>query len=103
MNEKQEKFLESVPQSSVRIVTRAFERTGGRANAIKAFCLVCLGFSRNDIRECTAHTCPLHPWRPFQKATPGDVTPDDDTFDIDQDQEDDDDTFAIDVDEDDEL
>lgn len=99
MNEKQAKFMAGVPQSCVRIVAKAFEREGGRANAIKAFCLVCLNYNRKDIRECTAPTCPLYPWRPYQaKSTAVDATlsdveidDEDDTFDLPEDNVDDED------------
>lgn len=35
--------------------------------AIKAFCLNCVGDIRKDIRECTARQCPLFIYRPYQK------------------------------------
>jgi len=35
----------------------------GRAEAIKWFCFECMGFSRVDIKDCTAPTCPLYVFR----------------------------------------
>jgi hypothetical protein len=34
--------------------------------AIKQFCLNCVGDVRKDIRECTATKCPLYIYRPYQ-------------------------------------
>lgn len=34
--------------------------------AIRAHCLECMGWSRNDIPGCTAGACALFPYRPFQ-------------------------------------
>lgn len=70
MNEQQKSHLETVPVSAVRIVERAYQRTGGRSNAIKAMCLHCTGYDRKAVKECTGLTCPLHPWRPYQVNGP---------------------------------
>lgn len=35
--------------------------------AIKAQCLECIGFERQDITDCTSYACPLWNFRPFQK------------------------------------
>lgn len=67
MHEKQSDYLENVPPSATGILERAFSRTGGRANAVKAKCLQCCNYVREEVRECTVLLCPLHPWRPFQR------------------------------------
>lgn len=87
MNDQQQKHLTTVPDSAVGIVKRAYERNGGRANAIKAMCLHCVGYTRNDVRNCTSGTCPLHPWRPYQPKPDGSLSTDlqDDEFDPDLD------------------
>ena len=66
--EKVEKYLAAIPVSARGIVTRAMGKTGGRMNAIKAKCLDCCHFNREEVRLCATVTCPLNPWRPFQKA-----------------------------------
>lgn len=68
MTETQTAYLATVPESLRGIVRRAYERTGGRSNAIKAMCLHCTGYSRQSVRECASVLCPLHPWRPLQPA-----------------------------------
>ena len=60
------KYLEGVPVSARGVVSRAHMKTGGRMNAIKAKCLDCSNWQRDEIAECRVLTCPLHPWRPFQ-------------------------------------
>lgn len=37
-----------------------------RNQAIKAFCLECMGYSRPDVRDCGTKSCPLWKFRPFQ-------------------------------------
>lgn len=48
------------------IMRRALDGTGGRANAIKAFCLHCTGDLRDQVTNCTAPACPLFAYRPYQ-------------------------------------
>jgi len=36
--------------------------------AVSAFCLDCLGLAPDEIRRCTAPTCPLRTVRPYQKG-----------------------------------
>lgn len=36
--------------------------------AIKAFCMSCVGDIREDVRNCTSTKCPLYIYRPFQKG-----------------------------------
>lgn len=107
MNERQSAHLATVPSSALNIVTKAYERTGGRANAIKAMCLHCTGYSRRDVRECTGHICPLHPWRPYQVKSGETDVDDDDLLALpdaeDNDEDDDDDLLALPADDDDEL
>jgi hypothetical protein len=61
-----ERYLDGVPTSAKGIVTRAHRKTGGRQNAIKAKCLDCCNWDRDEVANCTVLVCPLHPWRPFQ-------------------------------------
>lgn len=37
-----------------------------RANAVKLFCLECVGYVRKDVTNCTAPLCPLFAWRPYR-------------------------------------
>ena len=41
-----------------------------RANAVKLFCLECVGYVRTDVTGCTATQCPLWTWRPYQAKAP---------------------------------
>lgn len=36
--------------------------------AIKAFCLHCVGDIRVEVTKCTARQCPLYIYRPYQKG-----------------------------------
>lgn len=66
MNERQQVYLTTVPASAAGIFERAFGGSASRANAIKAKCLACTNFQRDEVRECPTVLCPLHPIRPFQ-------------------------------------
>ncbi len=36
-------------------------------NAIKSFCLECMGWQRNEVSRCSTIDCPLNLYRPFRK------------------------------------
>lgn len=49
----------------------AFSSLTGKASrtqAIKAKCLECCCWQREEVRVCSIKTCPLNPIRPFQKS-----------------------------------
>jgi hypothetical protein len=62
------KVIADAPVSARGILVRALDGTGGRKNAIAAMCLYCTGYDRETVRSCTAWSCPLWQWRPFQPA-----------------------------------
>ena len=65
MNKWQDKVLNEAPRAYRRTFERAY--TGKSRNAaIRAFCLHCVGFLKNEVRDCTSYGCPLHPYRPYQ-------------------------------------
>jgi hypothetical protein len=37
-----------------------------RTAAVKAFCLECVGWQRNEVKECSSVECPLYLYRPFK-------------------------------------
>jgi hypothetical protein len=37
-----------------------------RALAVKVFCIMCVGYVRQEVRLCSSPECPLYPYRPFQ-------------------------------------
>ena len=40
-----------------------------RRAAIKAFCLECVCWQKEEVRLCTALACPLYPYRPYQSGS----------------------------------
>lgn len=64
------KYAQSVPEGSRPGYLRACAGEGSPRSAIKAFCLFCVGYVRQDVAQCQAFTCPLHAFRPFQ-TSPG--------------------------------
>jgi hypothetical protein len=59
-------YLASVPASARGIVGRAFAGKAAPRGAIKAMCLTCSNFERDEIADCAVILCPLHSYRPFQ-------------------------------------
>jgi hypothetical protein len=65
----QENLLKSVPASQKSLFIGVFSGKRGRTDAMRAKCLDCVGFARNEVRECRVTACPLWRIRPFQKST----------------------------------
>ena len=65
--EKQEKVIAEAPNSAKKSLREAFSATASPRRAIKTFCLICTGYDRTAIQECSAWTCPLWAYRPFQE------------------------------------
>jgi hypothetical protein len=42
--------------------------TSSRKWAIVAFCQECVGYDRDQLKNCSSPTCPLYKWRPYQKS-----------------------------------
>jgi hypothetical protein len=53
-----------MPRSYRRTYDRALSGNSLRA-AVKAQCLECMGWQREEVRVCTAYPCPLWPYRDY--------------------------------------
>ena len=73
--ESQSRQLDQCQVSRKKILERSFLGTASPRNAIKAFCMQCVGYQDvvNCIGGCTASGCALWAYRPFQA---GDVETD---------------------------
>jgi hypothetical protein len=58
--------LKNVPDSFKNIMLNAFLGKNTNSKSLKAKCLECSGFDREEIRNCTVWTCPLHKVRPYK-------------------------------------
>lgn len=67
MNKDQQKVINECPTSYRGYFERAYEGNS-RADAIRAFCLRCVGYLRDEVKHCSSHGCPLHPYRPYQNG-----------------------------------
>ena len=61
-----ERVIADAPESVKKLLSRAFSGSASPRAAIKAQCLVCVGYERDSIRNCTGYSCPLWKYRPFQ-------------------------------------
>jgi len=60
-----ERALET-PEKCLNTYLKAM-RGRSRGAAVKAFCQMCMGYVRREIRECSDPACPLYPYRPYQE------------------------------------
>lgn len=70
-----EAAIRNAPPSTRRVLQRAYSGTS-RTAAVKAMCLMCVGYVRADVRHCSSLACPLHPYRPYQSGDADDDAPD---------------------------
>jgi hypothetical protein len=62
-----DKNLATLPVIYQKVALDAHNGTCSPRSAIKAKCLECVGYVRADITNCTAPTCALYQYRPYQK------------------------------------
>jgi hypothetical protein len=60
--------LPTVPPKFRKQYLRVLSGKASPRVAIKINCLECVGFSANEVKECTALACPMHRYRPFQTS-----------------------------------
>ena len=51
-----------------KVMQKAYQGTASPRSAIKAQCLICVGYDRGTITHCTGYSCPLWAYRPYQIA-----------------------------------
>jgi hypothetical protein len=62
-----EKVISEASESAKNTLREAFSGYASPRKAIKAMCLTCVGYDRQEIKNCSAHGCPLWKYRPFQE------------------------------------
>ncbi len=65
--EKIARRLEEIPKKYRRIYKKAVE-SRSKSAAVKALCLECVCWQKNEIINCSCLTCPLYGVRPFIKS-----------------------------------
>ena len=55
-------YVDEYPPSTRESYRRAMEGRSRKA-AIRAFCVMCMGYQPHHVRGCTAPGCPLYPYR----------------------------------------
>ena len=66
---RQEQIRKQVTDASPlyrQVMLKAYNGTAAPRSAIKAQCLVCVGYVRDDVTHCTGYSCPLWAYRPYQ-------------------------------------
>ena len=58
--------VKHIPKPYQAVYCKAMEGRSLRA-AINAKCQDCTGWQRKEIEDCLVSTCPLYPYRPYQK------------------------------------
>lgn len=70
MNDVQKKRLEDCTDMHRGLLGRVYSGNRSMRDAIDAFCLQCVGYHMDDVRNCTAIGCPLWQLRPYQVDPP---------------------------------
>ena len=60
--------LPEVPRKHRRLYLKVMKGEASPRQCIKAMCLECMGWQRNDVAHCTAIACPLYRLRPFKAS-----------------------------------
>jgi hypothetical protein len=60
-------YLRGVPDGCKRLYVSALTMKLSTKQAIKAKCMDCASFQKEEITECSVKTCPLYAYRPYQK------------------------------------
>jgi hypothetical protein len=67
-DERAQQFIKEVPPKYQATIRRAvIDGKASPRQAIKAQCLACVGFVREDVTNCTSAMCPLWHHRPYQQ------------------------------------
>jgi len=67
---KQENYLRCVAEDypgRIGLFRDVFTQRTSRAKAMRAMCLACCYFDRENIAYCVASECPLWLWRPYKE------------------------------------
>jgi len=59
-------YLKLVPDSQQWLFYQVYTGENSRSKAIKAKCLDCSTFNKEEIKHCEVFTCPLFNFRPYQ-------------------------------------
>ena len=62
--------VRNTPAKARTLVSRALSGAISPRQAIKARCLQCCNYDRDEIRHCSAYGCVLHAYRPYQADEP---------------------------------
>jgi hypothetical protein len=52
--------MKDIPNKFAKLYNKAKK---SRKAAIRSFCVVCMGYSVEEVSKCTDTTCPLFSWR----------------------------------------
>jgi hypothetical protein len=60
--------MKQMPKIHRKIYEKAMQGKSLKS-AVKAFCLECVCWQKEEIRLCTSLACPLHPYRPYKEES----------------------------------
>ena len=67
---RQQRYMPSIPPFYRKAVEQSFLKKVSALKAIKAKCITCSNFQREEITCCTVQACPLWEYRPYQVKPP---------------------------------
>jgi len=66
-NDPRGDYLASVPSGSRWLFYKVYTGAASRPQCMKAKCMECSSFNRDEITNCTVKSCPLYNIRPFRR------------------------------------
>lgn len=73
MNKKFKSYFNNLPKSYQKLFLDLFYAKSNRTRAIKAKCLDCSSYQKEEIINCTIEYCPLYHFRPYVKKEKSEV------------------------------
>lgn len=70
-NDKFGSYLKCIPNSYRKLWLDSFDGTASKTRALKAKCLECSAYQKEEIRGCPARQCPLWRYRPYKTSEKG--------------------------------
>ena len=67
---RQERYGAVISDAPIKVrkcLREAFTGSASPRKAIKAMCLACVGYERQEVAKCTGFSCPLWAYRPYQR------------------------------------
>lgn len=63
----QQTSLKNAPNGSKRVMTRVYNKTANKGDVLKAVCLECVQYDKDEIKDCASSVCPIWHYRRYKR------------------------------------